>query len=128
MRSLWDRYLDLNPIYYLFDLYTCSILDQNQKENDVLLRKPLLISIIDKEHNKQVSWHYCWGLDNSPLLITSQICIGVLIHHIERSEQGFGAVTLGLDNTSWGNSGRNLVIHNIRVNRRLYDINFLVMD
>ena len=61
--------MDLNPIYYLFDLYTCSNLDQNKKENDLLLRKQLLISTIDKEHNKQVSWHYCWGLDNSPLVI-----------------------------------------------------------
>ena len=63
--------MDLNPIYYLFDLYTCSILDQNHKENDLLLMKLLLISIIDKKHNKQVSWHYCWGIDNSPLVITS---------------------------------------------------------
>ena len=63
--------MDLNPIYYLFDLYTCSILDQNHKKKDLLLMKFLLISIIDKEQRKQVSWHYCWGLDNSPLVIVS---------------------------------------------------------
>ena len=40
------------------------------EENDLLLMKLLLIRIIDKEHNKQVSWHYCGGLDNSPLVIT----------------------------------------------------------
>ena len=62
--------MDLNPIYYLFDLYTCSIPDQNHKENDLLLMKPFLINTIAKENNKQVSWHYCQGLDNSPLVIT----------------------------------------------------------
>ena len=39
--------------------------------NDLLLMKLLLSNIITKEHNKQVSWHCCWGLDNSPLVITS---------------------------------------------------------
>ena len=63
--------MDLNLIYYFFDLYTCSILDQNHKENDLPLMKLLLINTIDKEHNKQVSWHYCWGLDNNPLVIMS---------------------------------------------------------
>ena len=63
--------MDLNPIYYLFDLYSCSILDQNQKENDLLFMKLLLISTIDKEHNENILCHYCWGLDNSPLVITS---------------------------------------------------------
>ena len=50
---MWDRYLDLNPIYYLFDLCTYSILDQNHKENDLLFMKYLLINTIAKEtHNK----------------------------------------------------------------------------
>ena len=41
------------------------------QRNDLLLMKPLLINTIAKEYNEQVSWHYCWGLDNSPLVITS---------------------------------------------------------
>ena len=63
--------MDLNPIYYLFDLCTCSMMDQNHSENDLLLMKHLLIDKIAKAYNKQVSWHYCWGLDNNPLVITS---------------------------------------------------------
>ena len=51
---MWDQYLDLIPVYYLFDLYTCSILDQNHKENDLLLMKPLLINTIANEYNVQV--------------------------------------------------------------------------
>ena len=42
-----------------------------EKKNDFLLRKRFLISTIDKEHNKQVAWQYCWGLENSPSVITS---------------------------------------------------------
>ena len=41
------------------------------KENDLLLMKLFLINTIDKEYNKQVSWLYYWGLDNSPSVITS---------------------------------------------------------
>ena len=63
--------MDLHPIYYLFDLCTCSIVDQNHSENDLLLMKLLLSNTITKEHHEQVSWHYCWGLDNSPLVTTS---------------------------------------------------------
>ena len=63
--------MDLNLIYYLFDLCTCSIMDQNHSENDLLLMKHILINKIAKAYNKQVSWHYYWGLDNSPLVITS---------------------------------------------------------
>ena len=56
----------------LFDLCTCNIMDKNHSENDLLLMKHLLINKIAKAYNgKQVSWHYCWGLDNSPLVITS---------------------------------------------------------
>ena len=40
-------------------------------ENELLLMKHLLINKIAKAYNKQVSWNYCWGLDNSPLVITS---------------------------------------------------------
>ena len=61
----------LKSNYYLFDLCTCSILDQNHNENDLPLIKLLLINTKDKEHNKQVSLHYCLGLDNSLLVITS---------------------------------------------------------
>ena len=43
-----------NPFYYLFDLCTCRIMDQNQKENDLLLMKLFLMNTIAKEHNKQV--------------------------------------------------------------------------
>ena len=43
-----------NPIYYLFDLCTCSIMDQNHSENDLLLMKLLLMNRIAKEHNVQV--------------------------------------------------------------------------
>ena len=43
-----------NPIYYLFDLCTCSIMDQNHSENDLLLMKLLLMNTIAKEHNEQV--------------------------------------------------------------------------
>ena len=43
-----------NPIYYLFDLCTCSIMDQNHSENDLLLMKLLLMNTIAKEHNVQV--------------------------------------------------------------------------
>ena len=43
-----------NPIYYLFDLCTCSIMDQNHSENYLLLMKLLLMNTIAKEHNEQV--------------------------------------------------------------------------
>ena len=43
-----------NPIYYLFDLCTCSIMDQNHSGNDLLLMKLLLMNTISKEHNVQV--------------------------------------------------------------------------
>ena len=43
-----------NPIYYLFDLCTCSIMDQNHSGNDLLLMKLLLMNTIAKEHNVQV--------------------------------------------------------------------------
>ena len=43
-----------NPIYYLFDLCTCSIVDQNHSENDLLLMKLLLMNTIAEEHNDQV--------------------------------------------------------------------------
>ena len=48
---MWDRYLDLNPIYYLFDLCTCSIMDQKHSENDLLLMNHLLINKIAKAYN-----------------------------------------------------------------------------
>ena len=44
----------LTSIYYLFDLCTCSKLDQNHSENDLLLMKLLLMNTITKEHNEQV--------------------------------------------------------------------------
>ena len=40
-----------NPIYYLIDLCTCSIMGLNHSENDLLLMKLFLMSIIAKEHN-----------------------------------------------------------------------------
>ena len=43
-----------NPIYYLFDLCTCSIMDQNHSGNDLLLMKLFLMNTIAKEHNVQV--------------------------------------------------------------------------
>ena len=43
-----------NPIYYLIDLCTCSIMDPNQSENDLLLLKLFLMNIIAEEHNVQV--------------------------------------------------------------------------
>ena len=43
-----------NPIYYLFDLCTCSIMDQNHSGNDLLLIKLFLMNTIVKEHNVQV--------------------------------------------------------------------------
>ena len=45
-----------NPIYYLIDLCTCSIMDPNHSENDLLLMKLFffLINTIAKEHNVQV--------------------------------------------------------------------------
>ena len=46
--------MDLNPIYYLFDLCTYSILDQNHNENDLLFMKYLLINTIAKETHTQV--------------------------------------------------------------------------
>ena len=59
-----------NPIYYLIDLCTCSIMDPNHSENDLLLMKLFLMNTISKEHNVQVFfWRYYWGLDNSPLVI-----------------------------------------------------------
>ena len=44
--------MDLNPIYYLFDLCTCCIMDQNHSENDLLLMKHLLINKIAKAYNE----------------------------------------------------------------------------
>ena len=43
-----------NPIYYLIDLCTCSIMDPNHSENDLLLMKLFLINRIAKEHIVQV--------------------------------------------------------------------------
>ena len=44
-----------NPIYYLIDLCTCSIMDPNHSENDLLLMKLFfLMNTIAKEHNVQV--------------------------------------------------------------------------
>ena len=43
-----------NPIYYLIDLCTCSIMDPNQSENDLLLMKLFLMNTIAKEHNVHV--------------------------------------------------------------------------
>ena len=43
-----------NPIYYFIDLCTCSIMDPNHSENDLLLMKLFLMNIITKEHNVQV--------------------------------------------------------------------------
>ena len=43
-----------NPIYYLIDLCTCSIIDPNHSENDLHLMKLFLRNIIAKEHNVQV--------------------------------------------------------------------------
>ena len=43
-----------NPIYYLIDLCTCSIMDPNQSENDLLLMKLFLINTIAEENNVQV--------------------------------------------------------------------------
>ena len=43
-----------NQIYYLFDLCTCSVMDQNHSENDLFLMKLLLMNTIAKEHNEQV--------------------------------------------------------------------------
>ena len=43
-----------NPIYYLIDLCTCSIMDPNHSENDLLLMKQLLMNTIVKEHHVQV--------------------------------------------------------------------------
>ena len=44
--------MDLNPIYYFFDLCTCSIMDQNHSKNDLLLMKHLLINKIAKAYNE----------------------------------------------------------------------------
>ena len=43
-----------NPIYYLIDLCTCSIMDPNHTKNDLLLMKQFLMNTIVKEHNVQV--------------------------------------------------------------------------
>ena len=43
-----------NPIYYLYDLCTCTIMEQNHSENDLLLMKLLLMNTIAKEQNEQV--------------------------------------------------------------------------
>ena len=44
-----------NPIYYLIDLCTCSIMDPNHSENDLLLMKLFfLMNTIPKKHNVQV--------------------------------------------------------------------------
>ena len=50
-------------------------MDQNHSENDLLLMKLLLMNTIAKVYKEQVSWHYYWGLDNSPLVITSYMCV-----------------------------------------------------
>ena len=42
-----------NPIYYLIDLCTCSIMDPNQSENDLLLLELFLMNTIAEEHNVQ---------------------------------------------------------------------------
>ena len=43
-----------NSNYYLIDLCTCSIMDPNHSENDLLLMKLFLMNTITKEHNVQV--------------------------------------------------------------------------
>ena len=49
-----------NPIYYLIDLCTCSIMDPNHSENELLLMKPFLMNTIAKEHNVQVFCIISW--------------------------------------------------------------------
>ena len=43
-----------NPIYYLIDLCTCSIMDPNHSKNDLVLMKLFLMNTIAKKHNLQV--------------------------------------------------------------------------
>ena len=49
-----------NPIYYLIDLCTCSIMDPNHSENELLLMKLFLMNTIAKEHNVQVFGIIAW--------------------------------------------------------------------
>ena len=49
-----------NSIYYLIDLCTCSIMDPNHLENDLLLMKLFLMNTIAKEHNVQVFGIIAW--------------------------------------------------------------------
>ena len=51
-----------NPIYYLIDLCTCSIMDPNHSENDFTLNETVffLMNTIAKEHNVQVFGIIAW--------------------------------------------------------------------
>ena len=49
-----------NPIYYLIDLCTCSIMDPNHSENELLLMKRFLMNIIAKKHNVHVFGIIAW--------------------------------------------------------------------
>ena len=49
-----------NPIYYLIDLCTCSIMDPNHSKNELLLMKQFLMNTIAKEHNVQVFGIIAW--------------------------------------------------------------------
>ena len=85
---MWDRYLDLNPIYYLFDLCTCSILDQNQRENDLLFMKYLLINAIVKETTNKFYGAVCQELDNNLL----GNCVITCVYTLIRSNKFYGTV------------------------------------
>ena len=67
LRSLWDRYLDLYPFYYLS---TCALARYQAKTKikKMIYSRRFLVYIIE---DQQVLWRRCRGLVNSPLVIVS---------------------------------------------------------
>ena len=66
MGSISGLKSNLLLVRYVHLQYTGS----KPQEDGLLFMKYLLINTIAKETHTQVEWSYCWGLDNSPWVIS----------------------------------------------------------
>ena len=67
---------------------TCSILDQNLRENDLLFMKYLLINVIVKDTTNKFCGAVCQGLDNNLL----GNCVITCVYTMIRSNKFYGTV------------------------------------
>ena len=77
LRSLWDRYLDLNPFYYLSTCALAEYLTRTKNLKWFTLGDFWFI----KYTYTYVSWYCCLGLNNSLLVIVSKIGVYVIRSH-----------------------------------------------